>query len=89
MNNQTYVAHKGWPCQWVPAPLGTIVQEEPHTPDQQMEKQAASAHQGHTVVSLRLQAFTLLSGNCQQSFRPGNNCVIKPGPLLNIPSSVF
>lgn len=66
-NNQTSVAHKGWPCQWVPAPLGTIVQEEQHTPDQQMEKQAASAHQEHTVVSLRLQALTLLSGNCQQS----------------------
>lgn len=43
---------QAWPCLWVLVRLGTIVQEEPNKPDQQMEKQEASAHQGRTAVSL-------------------------------------
>lgn len=68
-NNRPHVSQKAWLCQWVLAPLGTIVQVEPRRPDQQMEKQAASAHQGHTVVRMCLQAFTFLLTNSQQSFK--------------------
>lgn len=68
-NTPPYVAQKGWLCQWVLAPLGTIVQVEPRKPDQQMEKQAASAHQGHTVVRMWVQAFAFLLPNPQQSFK--------------------
>ncbi|TMS07321.1 hypothetical protein E3U43_011414 [Larimichthys crocea] len=40
-----------WLCRWVPAPPGFTVSEELLRPDQQMEKQAASVHLGHTVGS--------------------------------------
>lgn len=52
INDLLDVAQKVWLCQWVPVPLGTTAQEEPHNPDQQMGKQAAFVHLGHTVVSL-------------------------------------